>query len=200
MGESFLNKHLVLVALGAFSAVIAALCALGTPVVAHADSATSTASVSFTMPKNSTVAIDKVPDIDFSAAKVSNQAQDVDASSVDTAVSVTNPGFANGWSVSVAATDFVSANDQERIHSAQLTFDQAAIQSAAAAVAPSDTAATTITTGGDAATLISANAQSSRGTTTANYAATAIHLHIPAGNAKADYSADLDWTLSNAVQ
>lgn len=186
-------------ALSVFSAVFAALLALGTPVVAHADSATSTASVSFTMPKNSCVAIDKVPDIDFSAAKYSSKAQDVDASSVDTAVSVTNPGFANGWSVSVAATDFVSADDQDQIHSAQLTFDQAAVQSATTAVA-SDTASTTITTGGDAATLISADAQSSRGTTTAKYAATAIHLHIPAGNAKADYNANLDWTLSNAVQ
>ncbi|WP_461214724.1 WxL domain-containing protein [Lacticaseibacillus sp. GG6-2] len=152
------------------------------------------------MPKNSCVAIDKVPNIDFSAAKYSSKAQDVDASSVDTAVSVTNPGFANGWSVSVAATDFVSADDQDQIHSAQLTFDQAAVQSATTATASSDTASTTITTGGDAATLISTNAQSSRGTTTAKYAATAIHLHIPAGNAKADYNANLDWTLSNAVQ
>lgn len=194
-----MNKHLIGVALSGASAVVAALCALATPVVAHAGSAASTAAVSFVMPNNSSVTADAVPDIDFSPATVSGQAQTVAAHCADATVAVTNPGFASGWSVSVAASDFVSADAHRRIRSAQLTFASATVQAPGAVEAPAKTAPTTLTTGGDAVTLVSAAAHSV-GQTTATYAASGIRLHIPAGNADANYSAKLNWTLSNAVQ
>lgn len=196
-------KHLSLVHLSALVAGLAALCAFGPPTTVSADDVqTSTASVTFTMPKDSAVAASDMPTIDFSSAKVSSSAQDVTADSVDAPVAVTNPGFANAWSVSVAASDFTNTDNTQQIHSALLTFDATAAQSGNAdsvATAPTVTD-TTITTGGDQAALVKADRNGSAGTFKTEFASSAVHLHIPAGNTAGDYSAKLKWTLTDAIE
>lgn len=198
-----MNKHLSFVYLSALAAGMATWCALGTPLTVFADDVqTSKACVTFTMPKDSAIAASDMPTIDFSSTEVSSSAQDVTADRVDAPVAVTNPGFANAWSVSVAASDFTNADNSQQIHSAQLTFDATAAQNSdrdSVATAPTVTD-TTITTGGDAAALVKASRNGSAGTFKTEFASSAVHLHIPAGNAAGSYTAKLKWTLTDAIE
>lgn len=194
-----MNKHVALSSL--FVMVVGGL-AFGTPAsVSAATSYTSTMAVRFTMPKTATVSASHLPAIDFSSTKVSEAAQDVTADHVDAPITVTNPGFANAWRVSVAASNFTSVDHRHQIRSAQLTFDATATQSDshdAATTAPMVTT-TTVTTGGDAVALVKASSTDAAGSFKTTFASSAVHLHIPAGNVAGRYAAQLQWVLTDAI-
>lgn len=146
--------------------------------------------------------VSDVPNIDFGTQQISAQAKDVDAETISAPITVTNPGFENGWTLTVAASDFSNSDQTRTIKGAQMTFDQTQVSAAEqtnVSLAPTSTRAT-ITAGGDAQPIMTAAKNSGIGTYNAQYQATEVHIHVPAGNVEATYSADLNWSMTNSVQ
>lgn len=197
-------KHLSFMRLFALSAsiVAAGLLALATPHTVHADTTTH-ATVEFSMPADAAVSIKAMPNLDFGSKQISTSASDYSAETVSAPVEVTNPGFKQGWTLTVQASDFATADQARDIKGAELTFAHTDVNPTDATnISAKPTTAddgTTIQAGSDAQTLISAAKGAGIGTYQANYAPTAVSLHVPAGNVAADYSADLNWTMANSV-
>lgn len=181
--------------------ITAALLAVAVPTHVHADTTTQ-ATVSFSMADDAAVSISDMPNIDFGTQQVTAQAQDVEAQSVSAPVTVTNPGFSNGWTLTVAASDFSNSDKTRSIKGANMTFDQAhvtAADSSNVSAAPTSTSAKVVA-GGDAQPIITAAKNTGIGTYNTQYQTTQVHLHIPSGNVEAAYNADLNWSMTNSVQ
>jgi spore coat protein U-like protein len=185
-----------------FGGIIAAIfLAVAVPTHVHADT-TSTAQIGLSMADDAALSISDVPNIDFGSQKVSATDTDVHAETISAPVTVTNPGFENGWTLTVAASNFSNSDKTRTIKGAKMTFDQATVTAQDAAnvsVAPTSTSAT-IVAGGDAQPIISAAKNAGIGTYNAQYQATQVHLHVPSGNVEASYSADLNWSMTNSVE
>lgn len=100
------------------------------------------------------------------------------ASTAAAPVTVTADGLADGWTLSVAASNLVNQATKRSIKAAQLRFGAAS--------------ETTITTGDTAATMVQVQAGLA--------AAPEVVLQIPAGDVAGSYRADLTWTLVNGIQ
>lgn len=185
------------------SVIAAGALAIVVPTTVHADTQTH-ATVSFSMPKDATVSIKAMPDIDFGSEQIATTATDIAAKTVSAPVEVSNPGFQNGWTLTVAASDFANTENTRTIKGAELTFAHTAVAATDdtnISKAPTTSeSGTVIEAGSDAALLISAAKGAGIGTYQANYAPNAVSLHVPAGNVSSDYQADLDWTMTNSAE
>ncbi|KRL39567.1 WxL domain-containing protein [Lacticaseibacillus manihotivorans] len=194
-------KHLSFVRLTVLSAVAATFFAVALPVKVHADT-TQHASVTLKMADGAQVAISDAPNINFGTTAINSNGTDKDADNIDAPVTVTNPGFADGWTLKVAASNFTDAQTNRTIKSAQMTFDTATVAAddqnnvSAAPVAQQ----AVLTTGGAAQKIVGAADHAGVGTFSATFNPSNVHLHIPAGNVEGNYSADLTWTLVNGVE
>lgn len=204
-GNHHMIKHFSFVRLFVLSTSIiaAGLLAIAVPTTVHADTQTE-ATVEFSLPADAAVSIKAMPDIDFGMQEISTAAKDIAAKTVSAPVEVTNPGFQNGWTLTVAASDFANTDNSRTIKGAQLTFAHTTVAAAdgtnVSQAPKTNEAGTTINAGSDAATLISADKGAGIGTYQADYAPDSVSLHVPAGNVSSDYKADLNWTMSNSLE
>ncbi|WP_164509984.1 WxL domain-containing protein [Lacticaseibacillus porcinae] len=184
------------------SIIAAGLLALATPHTVHADTTTQ-ATVEFSMPENAAVSIKAMPNLDFGTKQITTSGADYTADSVSAPVEVTNPGFQEGWTLNVEASNFATADQSRSIKGAELTFAHTDVNPTddtnISAKPTTEQAGTTIQAGAAGATLISADKGAGIGTYQANYTPSSVSLHVPAGNVAADYSANLNWTMTNSL-
>lgn len=167
---------------------------------AQADTTTK-ASVTFTLPADSKVAITSMPDIDFGSTEVSTNQQNIKAQTVSAPLSVDNPGFASGWSVAVQASKFIDSAKGVALNGATIKFGAADVQAAVASNVSTAPKAQTVDVAadGEAVPVLSAAAGTGVGAFNATYDANSLSLDIPSGNVAANYSAALTWTLTDSV-
>ena len=150
---------------------------------------------SITLTAGGAITLDAAPDLDFGTQAISTtKATYTTAGS--TPIMVTNPGFASGWNVSVAASKFM--NGSTELKGAELTVNDtkiAAADSTNLSDAPIGNA-TTITPGGSAVSVLNAKAGTGVGVWTSTWGN--VSLAVPAGNVAGNYQATLTWTLENA--
>ncbi|WP_390405342.1 hypothetical protein [Lacticaseibacillus jixiensis] len=163
-------KHLTFLRLLTLCVGGAALLSLF-PVTVHA-AQTTTATVTFTRPKAAVIAVADAESIKLGPTVTASQDAQVLTAQVAKPVAMTELGLAEGWTLSVAASNLVDQAAQHTIKAAQLRLGSG----------------TTVTTGDPA------------GTPVATDTAQGVSLRIPTGNAAGSYQADLTWTLVNSIQ
>ncbi|KRM55836.1 WxL domain-containing protein [Lacticaseibacillus sharpeae] len=165
---------------------------------AKADTTTH-ATVTFTLPEDSKIEITSMPNIDFGSEQVNTSGQDIQAKNIDAPLSIDNPGFATGWHVDVAASNFTTSDKSVSLAGAAIKFTNGSVKATAAGnVSTVPTVQpTTVQAGSDSQTLVNAAAGTGVGAYDTSFANTEVSLDIPSGNVAADYTSDLTWTLAN---
>lgn len=154
-----------------------------------------------TLSPGGAITLDKAPYLDFGTKPISTTATTYSTSG-SAPIQVTNPGFASGWSVSVAATAFTTGKYD--LKGAELKVN-------ALTITPDDpdnkseypnSVKSTIEPGGDSVKVLSADAATAdadaAGVGVWNDSWDKVTLSVPAGNVAGDYKASLNWTLTDA--
>lgn len=176
---------------------------IGTGVVSAADitadNNTTTAKVGLETDPSAKIELLKAPNFDFGSTQIGANALDLQAATVDDPITVSNPGLATGWNVTVAGTAFQNADATQQLKGAELTLN--------GVVSPgdgtlSDNPATTgqITINDQAQSIFTAAANHGIGTWLNTYSAQddSAKLAIPGGNQAGSYTSTLTWTLADA--
>lgn len=195
-------KHTILgfIAIAATAVVLGATAQTASITKAD-DGTTSTASVTFTLPEDSKIAIKSIPNIDFGSDTVNTSGQTMQAQTIDAPVIVDNPGFGDGWAVAVNASQFTDDNKSVNLNGAAITFTNGTV----AATTDTNVSAKpevqqiTVEAGADAKILLNAKSGAGVGEYSATFANSEVSLDIPAGNVAANYTSALTWTLTDAV-
>ncbi|WP_407891857.1 WxL domain-containing protein [Lacticaseibacillus sp. N501-2] len=147
------------------------------------------------------ITLDQAPAIDFSDQTLVATGYTYKSKSITGALQVTNPGVDQGWTVQVSSSAF--ASDKNTLKGAVLTLNAGTVSNGqdnqSKAATPN---AVTLNGSGaeNANALTAADGTVGVGVTTESFAATDASLKVPAGNVAGDYSANLNWTLTDSVQ
>lgn len=196
-----------------FSGLAALLLGLGAAVPASAATtpatpSTSSASTTFTA-STQPMSLTTVPGITFASTLVPDTATNgsYNAASVTNPLTVTNPGYATGYTVDVQNTPFnnsdatATAGDGKVLSGAVLNLP-APVAAAANEGNPSTGPVTSaVTLSGDNTNQVveTASANGGLGVWNSPYTASGINLTVPAGQEPGSYTSTLTWTLGNTV-
>jgi hypothetical protein len=199
-----MKKTILMIATAAAAALSLSFVAGNKVSAATAGTQDSTAKIELTKPTDGQgndlgLTLNSAPSYDFGPQKIDASGEETyDATTTTGNLSVTNPGLATGWSVSVAAGTFVGDNGVN-LKGATIQLD--AGKASGVVELPSTSAAKLSAADGTASQpVISADknaagdAYQGVGTTIDDITA---HLTVPAGNVAGTYTSQLTWTLDD---
>lgn len=143
------------------------------------------------------ITLDQAPNIDFGQHNIETGAKTYTAETISNAIQVTNPGVNSGWTVSVAASEFVGDNDHT-LKGAVLTIGQGTVSTEGENQSTAPTATAVTTNSSNQTIFAAADGNTGVGIWQSLPDKAATTLAVPAGNVAGAYKADLTWTLTNA--
>lgn len=160
----------------------------------------TTATVGLTKDPNAKVTLTNAPVFNFGSQEIGAQPLDLQAQTVDEALTVVNPGVLDGWDVTLKGTDFIDSKDSTlKLKGAVLTL-KGVVSSKDEGNESSAPTTGSVTVNSDDTPIFTAAAGNGLGTWLNTYAekTDAAKLAIPAGNQAGEYVSNLTWTLTNA--